>query len=118
MHRATGGSKILSEMWLAEPQWAHTIGKRLVRGRDGTSSHLQLGVSAGPCPPGQARWMRPHCRTLTCDWYVLLTLTWYYRPVESQRRDQQPGAGEQSPVRAAKVAFCATRCGILLVEPL
>ena len=58
MHRAVGGSKILSEMWLAEPQWAQTIGKRLVRGRDGTSSHLLLGVSAGPCPPGQARWMR------------------------------------------------------------
>ncbi len=59
MHRAVGGcKKILSEMWLAEPQWAQTIGKRLVRGRDGTSSHLLLGVSAGPCPPGQAQWMR------------------------------------------------------------
>ncbi len=58
MHRAVGGSKILSEMWLADPQWAQTIGKRLVRGRDGASSHLLLGVSAWPCLPGQAQWMR------------------------------------------------------------
>ena len=50
MLRAVGGSKILSEMWLAEPQWAQTIGKRLVRGRDGASLHLLLGVSAGPWP--------------------------------------------------------------------